>query len=869
MADSRDIIRTSTRLSPESDRRDARQAQSPWRDDAHAVVIGINEYLDPKIPDLRFARADAEAIYGVLTDSTVGRFKPENVTLLLDAQATERNIRSALGTQLPRRAGADSTVLIYFAGHGAPVIDPRARSADGLEKYLIPHDAIADDLRASGIAMETVQQYFSWLDASQVICFLDSCYSGTAGGRSFDHPAYQTRAMLSDEFLDSLASEGRFVVTACGANEVSLESPECGHGIFTRHLVEGLRGAADADENGKVTIDELYEYVYRNVEHDARVLGGSMKPVKKGSVRGTVYLTEYETPAKRRVREALRFAAEAWTRGEVPPAVALWHEVLTLEPQHEEATRRLAEVAELERKRAAEIKRKEKALLPHVKSGTLSMREYNRALTLLDTEPGSLGADDVQRRRFLDSLIAGELTIRTYVRSVELLDTHTGEHSPDGVAPSAVASPAAAPRVPAPPNDRRPAARPVGDYPVPSPVPPSPATVPGQGPALAGAGRAKLYAIAGGLAVGVAALVITWNVIRPDDDSSDRNRRDTTTVVPAPVPFSALSSPPPQAPDSAARKDTAAPKGAQVRTLDTTRKAPSAPTQRTLANVPPNVERERAMAAASSPRVVPEPVAAAASPDRSQPLSVVSMVEPRQTANVPVGAPIRLQFPELEPGDRISIAEMAGRGIRVTDDRGAVSWRISAAGETILVNIDGDVREFNTRYTVTVNAGVRSERGRVLATPATFTFTTVFWDPRFYYRLTTEGRGANEVLSANPSCGVEAPDASGAQDWYFTSEQNGEYHSLRNAARGDRMTLEGALPPDQCIMQSVADLPTGMLWKAVPSGRPGRFFLRNQNFREARSLTLATVDGKVVGLMNVTNPNDPNQHWTFMRSRRR
>jgi hypothetical protein len=36
---------------------------SAFRDNAHAVIIGINQYEDKSIPDLNFARADAEAIY--------------------------------------------------------------------------------------------------------------------------------------------------------------------------------------------------------------------------------------------------------------------------------------------------------------------------------------------------------------------------------------------------------------------------------------------------------------------------------------------------------------------------------------------------------------------------------------------------------------------------------------------------------------------------------------------------------------------------------------------------------------------------------------------------------------------------------------
>ena len=65
-----------------------------------------------------------------------------------------------------------------------------------------------------------------------------------------------------------------------------------------------------------MTIDELYEYVYKNVERDARSLGGSMNPVKKGSVQGRIYITEYETESKRRVRELLHSASDARTRGD-------------------------------------------------------------------------------------------------------------------------------------------------------------------------------------------------------------------------------------------------------------------------------------------------------------------------------------------------------------------------------------------------------------------------------------------------------------------------------------------------------------------------------------------------------------------------
>ncbi|MGH7596913.1 MAG: caspase family protein [bacterium] len=275
---------------------------SDMRQNAHAVIIGINEYQDQKIPNLTFARADAEGVYQILTDPELGRIPPDNVILLLDQEATQRNIRSAIGTKIPKRVGEQDIVYIYFAGHGSPVINPKSRSRDGMEKYLVPTDAELDDLRATGISMDEIQRFFGWIESKQVMFFIDSCYSGEAGGRTFQSPHYKGRHLLSAEFLENLASEGRLVVTACDVNEVSLETPDIGHGLFTHYLIEGLKGVADKDQDGLVTIHELYDYVYEQVSQHARKLGGSMHPIQKGSIKGKIFLTQYETAAQRQAK---------------------------------------------------------------------------------------------------------------------------------------------------------------------------------------------------------------------------------------------------------------------------------------------------------------------------------------------------------------------------------------------------------------------------------------------------------------------------------------------------------------------------------------------------------------------------------------
>ena len=258
-----------------------------------AVVIGIGRYDRPQIPSLQYSVADAEQFYEVL----VGKagFKKENTLLLTDKserRPTLRNIKYALGTFLSRSAQKDDLVVIYYAGHGAPEVDPRGIESDGLAKYLVPIDADPDDLYSTGFPMDEMQTIFSRIEADQVVVFLDACYSGAAGGRTF--ASRRTRASRVDDlFLDRLTrSKGRVIVSAARASEVSLELPELGHGVFTHYLIQGVRGTADLDRDGIVSLQELYQYLEQQVSQKSRAAGGNQHPVMKGEVEGMLPLAK-------------------------------------------------------------------------------------------------------------------------------------------------------------------------------------------------------------------------------------------------------------------------------------------------------------------------------------------------------------------------------------------------------------------------------------------------------------------------------------------------------------------------------------------------------------------------------------------------
>jgi uncharacterized caspase-like protein len=258
-----------------------------------AVVIGAGRYEDTAIPRLRYTVADAEAMHEFLTGP--GGFPLDHTLLLTDRterKPTLRNLKWALGTFLARSAKKDDTVVVFFAGHGAPEVDPRGLERDGIAKYLVPVDADLDDLYATALPMEELSTIFTRIEAERIVVLLDACYSGGAGGRTFT--AKRTRANnLDDLFLERLTrARGRAIVSAARPNEVSLELAELGHGLFTHYVLEGLKGRADGNGDGIVTVQELYEYVEREVAERSRAVGGSQHPVLKGELEGPLPLVQ-------------------------------------------------------------------------------------------------------------------------------------------------------------------------------------------------------------------------------------------------------------------------------------------------------------------------------------------------------------------------------------------------------------------------------------------------------------------------------------------------------------------------------------------------------------------------------------------------
>jgi uncharacterized caspase-like protein len=222
----------------------------------HAVIVGIDKYTDSKIRDLQFARADAEALAGVLNERVEGS---RQVTVLLDERATKARIARIMTDELPRLVRDDDEVLVFFAGHGSPEVDA---SCGEPSIHAVTHDT--EYARLGSTAINMVSELSAWvrrLNARNVAVVIDASFNGHAGGRTFEGPGLwsgpRTRR-LDRVSLNRLAfgSKGA-MLTACSDKEAANEDAFYGHGIFTYHLLEVLKRSPV----GAVSLSSIYDAV--------------------------------------------------------------------------------------------------------------------------------------------------------------------------------------------------------------------------------------------------------------------------------------------------------------------------------------------------------------------------------------------------------------------------------------------------------------------------------------------------------------------------------------------------------------------------------------------------------------------------------
>ena len=217
-----------------------------------ALVIANTEYQDASFAKLTAPGRDAEEFAQVLRD--LAAFDEVQVLLNEGEGKTRRSIARFFAERK-----RDDLLLLYFSGHGV-------RNDMG-QLFLAAHDTEINILEASGIPAEFVTQSMNNSRSQRQLLILDCCNSGAFAYGSKSASAVGKSMGIASAFEGS--GFGRVVLTATDATQYAWEGDkvigDTQKSVFTHFLIEGLKGEADRDGDGRIHVDELYDYAHEQV----------------------------------------------------------------------------------------------------------------------------------------------------------------------------------------------------------------------------------------------------------------------------------------------------------------------------------------------------------------------------------------------------------------------------------------------------------------------------------------------------------------------------------------------------------------------------------------------------------------------------
>ncbi len=250
-------------------------------EDRSALIIAICAYTDPVLGQLSAPAEDAAALAALLADPALGGFA---VKTLFDetADVIAATIEEFLSDRHP-----DDLILLYFSGHG--IKDEEGNLYFAGKNTKLVHNQLR---RTTAVNSSFVNDAMRRCRSRRQVLLLDCCYSGAfprdlvgKGGNTVDSES-------------RFEGKGRIVLTASDAMQLAFEDRgETASGQarsrFTSTLVNALKtGDADRDQDGLVSVDELYQYVYEELRRTPPF----QHPLKIGVTEGNLFLTRNPAP---------------------------------------------------------------------------------------------------------------------------------------------------------------------------------------------------------------------------------------------------------------------------------------------------------------------------------------------------------------------------------------------------------------------------------------------------------------------------------------------------------------------------------------------------------------------------------------------
>lgn len=226
-----------------------------------ALIIGANDGGAGR-EKLRYADSDARAMVNVLMQ--LGGVRQQDVQLLNEptpvalSQALDQLAQRIAAARAP---GRRIELLFYYSGHSD-------------EQGLL--------LSSQRVAYPALRSAIERASADVTIAILDSC---SAGAFTRMKGGVQRPPFLVDT---SVRVSGHAFLASSSENEAAQESDRIGSSFFTYYLISGLRGAADVSSDGRVTLNEAYNFAFNEtLQRTERTLSGAQHPAYDIQLAGT------------------------------------------------------------------------------------------------------------------------------------------------------------------------------------------------------------------------------------------------------------------------------------------------------------------------------------------------------------------------------------------------------------------------------------------------------------------------------------------------------------------------------------------------------------------------------------------------------
>jgi hypothetical protein len=200
--------------------------------ETHVVAVASSQSFDSDLPELQYAFDDMQRFVEVMRKT--GRVPVQNISSL--ANPTKAQF---IATIQKLQVDRGSKLIFYFSGHA---------------------DAGGIHFRDAKLTRGLFHQLLGAVKVVTRIVIIDSCFSGALAEKGI-RPAsqFQIPQVEYDE------PTGSVFLAATAGDDLAFEVPELGGSLFTNYLVSGLYGQADINGDGLVSVDEIYQYVYREV----------------------------------------------------------------------------------------------------------------------------------------------------------------------------------------------------------------------------------------------------------------------------------------------------------------------------------------------------------------------------------------------------------------------------------------------------------------------------------------------------------------------------------------------------------------------------------------------------------------------------